>query len=73
MVGGVLGPLGTMVPWGDSPKEGRAAHGLLHPAVRIPWELVDVYDRLFLLALQVVVCYKLSFCFSQGLGCCLAL
>ena len=23
-----------------------------------PWELVDVHDRLFLLALQVVVCYN---------------
>ena len=31
--GGVFGPLGTMVPWGDSPREGRAAHGPLHPAV----------------------------------------
>ena len=34
--GGVFGPLGTTVPWGDSPREGRAAHGPLHPAVRIP-------------------------------------
>ena len=25
-----------MVPWGDSPREGRAAHGPLHPAVLIP-------------------------------------
>ena len=31
--GGVFGPLGTMVPRGDSPREGRAAHGPLHPAV----------------------------------------
>ena len=31
--GGVFGPLGTMVPWGDSPRAGRAAHGPLHPAV----------------------------------------
>ena len=34
--GGVLGPLCTTVPWGDSPREGRSAHGPLHPAVRIP-------------------------------------
>ena len=33
LVGGVFGPLGTKVPWGDSPREGRAAHGPLHPAV----------------------------------------
>ena len=31
--GGVFGPLGTMVPRGVSPREGRAAHGPLHPAV----------------------------------------
>ena len=31
--GGVFGPLGTMVPWGDSPREGMAAHEPLHPAV----------------------------------------
>ena len=34
--GGVLRPLGTTVLWGDSPRKGRAAHGPLHPAVRIP-------------------------------------
>ena len=34
--GGVLEPLGTTVPWGDSPREGRAAHGPLHPAVKSP-------------------------------------
>ena len=33
--GGLL-TLGTTVPWGDSPREGRAAHGPLHPAVCIP-------------------------------------
>ena len=33
VVGGVLVPLGTAVPWGDSPK---AAHGPLHPAVTSP-------------------------------------
>ena len=31
--GGVFRPLGTMVPWGVSPREGRAARGPLHPAV----------------------------------------
>ena len=29
--GGVFGPLGTTVPWGDSPREGRAAHGPAPP------------------------------------------
>ena len=45
--GGVFGPLGTMVPWGDSPREGRGAHVAPPPcSVNYLWELVDVCDRL---------------------------
>ena len=33
---GGFGPLGTTVPWGDSPRRGRAAHGPLHRAVTSP-------------------------------------
>ena len=31
--GGTIWSLGIKVPWSDSPREGRAAHGPLHPAV----------------------------------------
>ena len=33
--GGDIRPLGIKVPRGDSPEEGGAAHGPLHPAVFI--------------------------------------
>ena len=67
--GGVFGPLGTTVPWGDSPREGRAAHGPLHLAVRISLgNLVGVCARFVILALQVVVCFIVKFLFFAGVG-----
>ena len=54
--GGVFGPLGTMVPWGDSPREGTAAHGPFHPAVWIPLGSCCGLCRVVVLALQVFVC-----------------
>ena len=47
--GGVFGPLGTTVPWGDSPREGRAAHGPLHPAVNRSLETLMALLFVFLL------------------------
>ena len=40
--GGVVRPLGTTVPWGVSPKEGRAAHGPRHPALKYPLETLFI-------------------------------
>ena len=69
--GGVFGPLGTTVPWGDSPRGGRAAQGPLHPAVTSPprlcWSCVW-----FLSGFPGVdVGYSVYFSWSLGLECCL--
>ena len=68
--GGVFGPLGTMVPWGDSPREGRAAHGPLHPAVWIPLGSCCGLCRVVVLALQFLVCSLCSRCYFSGVGVC---
>ena len=67
VVGGVFGPLGTMVPWGDSPREGRAAHGPLRPAVKIPLEHVRVCARFVFRLFRSLSALMSSLCFSQGL------
>ena len=59
--GGVLGPLGTMVPWGVSSKEGGAAHGPLHPAMHKSLEtLMPLW--FFLLVFVVVLVVFLLVC-----------
>ena len=59
---GVFGPLGTTVQVTLQEKAGRPM-GPSTLQCEFPWELVDVHDRLFLLALQVVVCYNVELLF----------
>ena len=66
--GGVFGPLGTTVPWGDSPREGRAAHGPLHPAVKVPLgTCYRVCARFVFRLFRSLSALMSSLCFSQGL------
>ena len=75
--GGILGSLGTTVPWGGSSRgqEGRAVHGPRHPALHIPLRLVRGFDRLLCCAL-LVFCVCVSFVLvisSWGLICCMVI
>ena len=63
--GGVLVPLGTAVPWGDSQKC-RAAHGPLHPAVTIPLRLCLIGSGLLFGAFGIVVWFFVWFFLVLG-------
>ena len=70
--GGVFGPLGTMVPWGDSPREGRAAHGPLHPAVFIPLGCCCGFCRVFVFGSSGLCLFVVKpLLFPRGRCCCL--
>ena len=68
--GGTIWSLGIKVPRGDSPGEGRAAHGPLHPAVDRSLETCMVPLFVFLFRSWSLFFGCLSRVFISGVGIC---
>ena len=66
VVGGVSGPLGTTVPWGDSPR-GQGGPWAPPPCSRHPfWEFVGVCEKLLFRFVKKLSGLMLSFIFLMG-------